>query len=70
MEGNKAKFKVEIFLLLAAIVLFIASIFVYSSGGVALGYPYKSYAISFVGCGTVLMVAATISYSKRSKKSV
>ena len=63
------KFKAEIFLLLAAIALFATSTFIYS-GGVALGYLYKTYAFSLVGCGSVLMVAASISYSKRSKKSV
>jgi len=61
-------FKAEIFLLLTSIVLFAVSTYIYSSGGVSFGLPYKSYAFSFVGFGTVLMVAATISYSKRSKK--
>jgi hypothetical protein len=68
-KGDDVKFKAEIFLLLAAIALFAASTFVYS-GGVALGYLYKTYAFSLVGCGSVLMVTASISYSKRSKKSV
>jgi hypothetical protein len=63
------KFKAEIFLLLAAIMLFAVSTFVYYSGGVALGYLHKIYAFSLVGCGSVLMVTASISYSKRSKKS-
>jgi hypothetical protein len=62
------KYKAEIFLLLAAIMLFVVSTFVYS-GGVALGYLHKIYAFSLVGCGSVLMVTASISYSKRSKKS-
>jgi hypothetical protein len=62
------KFKAEISLLIVAIALFFASTFVYSSNGVALGYAYKSYAISLVGFGSVLMVAASVSYSKRNKK--
>jgi hypothetical protein len=67
-KGKGVKFKAEIFLLLAAITLFAASTFVYS-GGVVLGYLCKTYAISLVGCGSVLMVTASISYSKRSKKT-
>ena len=63
------EFKAEIALLLVAIALFIASTYVYSSTGVALGNAYKSYALSLVGFGSVLMVAASISYSKRSKKN-
>jgi len=67
-EACKSKFKTEIFLLLTAIALFIASTFAYSSGGLSFGFSYKSYAFSFLGFGTALMIAATISYSKRSKK--
>jgi hypothetical protein len=71
-EGSKSKFKAEIFLLLVAIVLFAVSAFFYSYEGLTSGfdYPYRGYAISFVGFGSVLMVTATISYSKRSKNSV
>jgi hypothetical protein len=69
--GSKSKFKAEIFLLLVAIVLFVVSAFFYSYKGLALfDYPYRGYAISFVGFGSVLMVTASISYSKRSKNSV
>jgi hypothetical protein len=65
------KFKAEIFLLLIAIVLFALSAFFYSYEGIALfDYPYRPYAISFVGFGSVLMVTASISYSKRSKTAV
>lgn len=63
-------FKAEIALLLTALALFVVGTFVYSSGGVTLGFPYKSYAFSFVGFGTFLMITATVSYSKRSKKTV
>ena len=73
-EGTRVKFKAEIFSLLLAIALFAVSAFFYSyevvSGGWAFAlaaYPYRGYAISFVGFGSVLMVAASISYSKRSK---
>jgi hypothetical protein len=71
-EGAQSKFKAEIFLLLVAIVLFAVSASFYYYEGLALGfdYPYRGYAFSFVGFGSVLMVAASISYSKRSKKSV
>ena len=68
-EACKLNFKTEIFLLLTSIVLFVASTVIYSSGGVTFGLPYKSYAFSFVGFGTVLMVAASVSFSRRSKKT-
>ena len=60
-----------------AMALFAVSAFVYSyevvSGEWTLAlaaYPYRGYAISFVGFGSVLMIAASISYSKRSKNYV
>jgi len=64
-EGTQLRFKAEIFLLLVAIVLFVVSAFFYSYQ-----VTYRGYAISFVGLGSVLMVAASISYSKRSKNYV
>jgi hypothetical protein len=33
----------------------------------SLGHPYRIYAITFVGFGSVLTLAASFSYSKRSK---
>jgi hypothetical protein len=63
-------------LLLAAIVLFALSAFFYSyqqvSNGATLNavlgsYPYRAYGVIFVGFGSVLTFAASISYSKRSK---
>jgi hypothetical protein len=64
-------------LLVMAIVLFVVSAFFYSyqvgSEGLTLSlasdsyYPYRMYAITFVGFGSVLMLTASISYSKRSK---
>jgi hypothetical protein len=59
-----------------AIVLFVVSAFFHSHQAVSEGlsfraslngYPYRGYAITFVGFGSVLMLAASISYSKRSK---
>jgi len=73
---SELKFKAEIGLLLMAIVLFAVSVFFYSyhvigeglSFAASLGgYPYRGYAITFVGFGSVLTLAASISYSKRSK---
>jgi hypothetical protein len=69
------KFKAEIFLLLAAIALFAASAFLYSSptsteglaAASASQFPYQGYAYSFVGFGALLMVTASISFLKRSK---
>ena len=71
------RFKAEIFLLLAAIVLFTASAFLYSYEAASKGlsfalefYPYRNLAISFVSFGSALMIAASVSYSERSKKPV
>ena len=68
------RFKAEIFLLLAAIVLFTASAFLYSyDSGLSFAlefYPYRDLAISFVSFGSALMIAASVSYSERSKKPV
>jgi hypothetical protein len=59
-----------------AIALFAVSVFFYSyhvagegvSFSASLGsYPYRGYAITFVGFGSILTLAASISYSKRSK---
>jgi hypothetical protein len=70
------EFKAEMCLLVVAIVLFAFSAFFYSyqstsesvSFSASLGsYPYRMYAITFVGFGSVLMFVASISYSKRSK---
>ena len=70
------KFKAEMFLLLMAIVLFAVSAFFYSYQSVSEGLsvsvslsssPYRVYAVTFVGFGSVLMLVASISYSKRSK---
>ena len=58
-----------------AIVLFAVSAFFYSyqtaseslSFSASLDYPYRVYAITFVGFGSVLTLAASVSYSRRSK---
>ncbi len=73
------KFKAEVCLLLVALVLFVMSAFFYSyqavseglTFGASLGsYPYRGYALTFVGFGSALMFVASISYSKRSKNYV
>jgi hypothetical protein len=75
-RGNELKFKAEMCLLLMAIVLFAVSAFFYSHQSVSEGlsfsaslssYPYRGYAVTFVGFGSALMLVASISYSKRSK---
>jgi len=67
-RGRELKFKTEVSLLLTAITLFVVAMFFYSyQGGVSLAYPYRSIALAFVGFGSVSMVTASISYSKRSK---
>jgi hypothetical protein len=71
-----SKFKTEISLLLASIVLFTASAFCfsYATGNLefasSLLYPYRTYAIPFVGFGGALMTVASVSYSKRSKTCI
>jgi len=66
-------FKYEICLLLAAIGLFAVSAFLYSyptygeGFAYAANFEYQGYAFSFVGFGSLLMVAASISYMRRSK---
>jgi hypothetical protein len=75
MGGTLLNFKSEICLLMAAIGLFAVSAFLYSYESFSEGftfaasfeYPYQGYAISFVGFGSLLMVAASISYLRRSK---
>jgi hypothetical protein len=73
------KFKTEICLLLMALVLFAVSAFFYSYQAVSEGltfsaglgsYPYRGYALTFVGFGSVLTLVASISYSKRSKNYI
>lgn len=69
------KFKAEILMLLTAIVLFTISAFFYSYTSSAEGfilalnltYPYRVYAIPFIGIGTALMGIASVSYAKKSK---
>jgi hypothetical protein len=69
------KFKTEVSLLLASITLFAVAMFFYSyqSGvgdsvfNLSRAFPYRGIALAFVGFGSVSMVTASISYSKRSK---
>ena len=75
-RGKGLKFKTEVSLLLTAITLFAVAMFFYSYQGVfgdsaalsqSLAYPYRGIALAFVGFGSVSMVTASVSYSKRSK---
>ena len=70
------KYKKEICLLLIAITLFGFSAFFYSynimgsdvSLGVGLNnYPYRVYALTLVGLGSVLMLTASVSFSRHIK---
>jgi hypothetical protein len=80
------RFKLEVFLLSAAIALFVLSSFfysyqvdnqnIYAAAGTAdlapspatASFPYQTYAISFIGFGSLLMVAASISYQRKTKE--
>lgn len=73
------KFKIEVSLLLLAITLFAVAMFFYSiqsgvgdsaSRSLSSAYPYRGIALAFVGFGSVSMVTASISYSKKSKNII
>jgi hypothetical protein len=70
------KFKIEVCLLGLAIAFFVISMFFFGyqagNGNFNLwaSYPYRGYALPIVGFGSVFMVAATVSYSKRSKNII
>jgi hypothetical protein len=40
------------------------------NASMSLAYPYRGIALAFVGFGSVSMVTASISYSKRSKNII
>ncbi len=68
------KFKTEVCLLSLALVLFVIGAFFYSyqTGGSNFNlnwasYPYQGYALALVSFGLVLMVTASVSYSKHGK---
>ncbi len=70
------KFKTEVSLLVLAISLFASSVFFYSYTGAisdavmfsqSIAYPYRGYALMLLGVGSVSMVTASISYSRKSK---
>jgi hypothetical protein len=72
------KFKAEVSLLLIAIALFAISALLYSYQSLGenatlnfnLAYPYRGIAITFVGFGSISMLTASVSYSKRSKNII
>jgi hypothetical protein len=60
-----------------AITLFAVAMFFYSiqsgvgdNASMNLAYPYRGIALAFVGFGSVSMITASISYSKRSKNII
>ncbi|HMK94890.1 MAG TPA: hypothetical protein VK536_05755 [Candidatus Limnocylindrales bacterium] len=67
------KFKAEVCLLSLALSLFVISAFFYSYQTVSANltanwsYPYQGYSIGLVAFGSVLTLAAFVSYSKRGK---
>ncbi len=82
VEGKGLRFKLEVTMLSIAIALFIVSSFFYSyqmenttdtvyasinAAASAAVFPFRMYAVSLVGLGSVLMIAASISYQRRSK---
>jgi len=70
------QFKKEASLLIAAIALFAVATFLYTYQATtdavtlmyqSVVYPYRAVAICFVGVGFVSMIAASISYSRKTK---
>ena len=68
------KFKREVCLLSLALSLFVVSAFFYSyqtsSANLTVNwasYPYQGYSLALVAFGSVLTLAAFVSYSKRGK---
>lgn len=70
------QFKKEASLLVAAIALFAVATFLYNYQATtdavtimnqSVVYPYRAVAICFVGVGFASMVAASISYSRKTK---
>jgi flagellar basal body-associated protein FliL len=70
------QFKTEVSLLLLAITVFAVAMFFYSyqssagenaSLSLSYAYPCREIALAFVGFGSVSMVTASISYSKKTK---
>jgi hypothetical protein len=66
-EKRGMKFKVEVVLLVVAIALFAVAVFFYSYQSAVAAFPYRGVALLFVGVGSVSMVTASISYSKKTK---
>jgi hypothetical protein len=73
------QFKREVGLLVLALALFAVGTFFYTyqaSSGEAtvlsqsLVYPYRVLAVAFVGIGSVSMIVASISYSRKNKNVV
>jgi hypothetical protein len=75
------KFKSEVVLLVVAITLFATAVIFYSyqNAGIeatslaqspAAAFPYRSVALLFVGVGSVSMVTASLSYSKKIKEII
>ncbi len=76
------KFKAEVALLVVAITLFITAVVFYSyqnagtqdavtlAQNSAAAFPYRNVALLFVGVGSLSMVTASVSYSKKTKELI
>ena len=72
-------FKIEVGLLVFAIALFAVAVMFYSYPGSVVedlvlsqsaAFPYRGVAFLFLGVGSVSMVTASISYSKKTKQAI
>jgi hypothetical protein len=80
-DKGKMKFKAEVALLVVAIALFASAVVFYSYQSAspettalmqssAAAFPYRTVALMFVGVGSVSMVTASVSYSKKIKEII
>jgi hypothetical protein len=76
-KKEKMKFKIEVSLLAISIALFAVAVYFYSYHNPvaestllsqSISFPYRGLALLFVGVGSVSMVTASISYSKKTKE--
>jgi hypothetical protein len=69
------KFKSEVTLLVTSIALFVIATFFYSYQTTTeaymisqtITYPYRTLGLAFVGVGTIAMVLASISFSRKTR---
>jgi hypothetical protein len=67
------KFRTEVCLLTLAIALFLVAAFIYSYQSASLSwaaFPGRGLAFAFVGGGSVLMLTASVRFSKQNRETL